>query len=359
MSRLRLLVAFAMTIVLAACGSQQPDSSQVAEVVVGSRLGGGGGSLDPAGAPSFPDGNPGVTQAILTIFRDGVQVYYDESGNEVQTGSDIVLTSTESSRTLKLVHGVYDFVVAGHDDANNELATGGVWNQSITEDTSILVPLVSLIADAELTGPVEVLPSQVFDVFLTVRPPARPDLVVPTSDFDAQYEYTGAESAEWSDLGIRVVAQCEAIDVSVDVFAAGAAGVGTVLAVDTLNIPLEATCPTTDGTINVDLVPPYVNITSHNESDEIVTGIGKIVRLEGFVNDVGTGLAGVEIYEGVVRVGHATLHDKEEGDPMGKWVLEGEYFADLHRPYDITVVATDNAGNESRATITLIAIPGD
>jgi len=186
MSRLRLLVTFALTVVLAACGSQQTDSSQVAEVVVGSRIGGGGGSLSPAGAPAFPNGAPGVTQAILTIFRDGVQVYYDESGNEVQTGADIVLTSGDSSRTLKLVHGVYDFYVAGHDDLNNELATGEVRNQSITQDTSILVPLVSLIADAELTGPEEVLPSQVFDVFLTVRPPARPDLVVPTTDCDAE-----------------------------------------------------------------------------------------------------------------------------------------------------------------------------
>src|SRR5690606_39283316 len=128
MSRLRLLVTFALTVVLAACGSQQTDSSQVAEVVVGSRIGGGGGSLSPAGAPAFPNGAPGVTQEILTIFRDGVQVYYDESGNEVQTGADIVLTSGDSSRTLKLVHGVYDFFVAGMDDDDNALADGSVGN---------------------------------------------------------------------------------------------------------------------------------------------------------------------------------------------------------------------------------------
>lgn len=359
MSRLRLLVAFAMTVVLAACGSQQPDSSQVAEVVVGSRLGGGGGSLDPAGAPSFPDGAPGVTQAVLTIFRDGVQVYYDESGNEVQTGPDIVLTSGDSSRTLKLVHGVYDFFVEGTDDDANPLADGGVEDIPITEDTSVLVPLVSRIGDALLTGPQVVLPNQVFDVFLTVRPPMRSDLVVPTTDFDATYDYPGAESAEWSDLGIRVVAQCEAIDILAEVYKADQVDIGTPQASASLNISLEETCPTSDGTINVDLVPPYVDFTSHTNGQEIVTGPTETVHLEGFVNDAETGIASVQIYEGVVLVGSAVLLDPVDPDPMGKWVLEGNLFQD-HRPYNITVVATDNAGNERRTpTIQLVAIPGD
>jgi 3D (Asp-Asp-Asp) domain-containing protein len=347
---LRTLVVIVSALVLAlaavACSDGPPSSQEVARVVVGAPV--GAAAVAPSGVPTDPAGETGIAAAELTVFRGGSQVFFDAAGVEVaaEDAVPIVLTPGADSVALTLFHGVYDFLVVARDGLApaNDLAEGSVLDVVVHDDVSVFVPLVSLIGTAELSAPVMVLPNEVVDVFLTVRPPNRTDLRVPTTDFTADYQVAGADGIVGSsNLGIRVTAVCEAITIDADVFRAGdavaSAQANTVIGVDFL-------CPTSDATVTIDLIPPFVSIESPTAGAEVT--VGSLVELSGETNDAQTGVASVEVYDGVVLLGTA---DIAEGVPS-TWSFS--FTPDTVRAYALTAVATDGAGNQSQASVGLV-----
>lgn len=359
MRHLVIAIVLGALLTLAACDTSNNQARSTARVVVGSAL----GTVNPAesistlGAPTDPsNGQTGVTEAELTVFRSGNQAFFDADGNEVAEGDStpILLTSAASSRALTLYHGTYDFVVVARDDRApaNELADGSVTDLVVDDDVTVTIPLLSFVGSAELSAPIMVLPNQYFDVFLSVQPPGRTDLRVPTGDYTASYSYTGATSTQGaSNLGIRLLAVCDEIDIEAQVTRIGQAIPPTVVANRT--IPVDFACPPVDGTVGIDLIPPYVNVTSHVDGATVPQQA--YLTLTGEVNDAQSGVQSVEIYDGVVLAdANVTITPATEPGQPSTWVSTWVYTYD-ERTYDLIIVATDNAGNQSQTTLQLIS----
>lgn len=349
MARSILISLLAVTVVLAACGPGGHAVNMTWKVAVGAAFG-VQPRLGTQGVPTDTSGAPGVTMALLTVFRGAEEVFFDASGNEASEAesSPLVLTGAASTVGLNLIRGTYEFVVIALDDDDHELADGVVSDVLVDGAVGeVLVPLVSRLGSAELSNPVTVMPNQVFDVFLTVRPPDRPDLRVPTSDFDAYYDHVGTTQAVSSDVGIRLVAECEPIEVSAYVYAPG--GLTPALTAQT-EIGIDLTCPTSGVAVGVDLVPPYASILVPTPSASVVNGSAS---LSGEVSDFQSGLAAVDVYEGVRHVGTAVVTPGPDELSMSTWALTGAYLGDEERVYDLTVVAKDQAGNERRVNVSV------
>ncbi|MBX3144499.1 MAG: hypothetical protein KF813_12120 [Trueperaceae bacterium] len=340
---------------MAACNTGGPSQARFASVTVGTDIARSallGGELAPFGVPTDPTtGNTGVTEAELTVTRGGNQVYFDAAGNEVATEAEstpIFLTVAASTKVLNLLHGTYSFVVVARDDVPNVLANGSELNVSVTDDIDLRIQLVSVIDTASLTGPVAVVPNQIFDVFLFVHPPGRSDLNVPTSDYEAGWSHTGGSSPGSSDLGIRISAACEEVSITASVYDAG---MNNIEAQAFLTVPVAYTCPTVEGSISVDIVPPFVEFAA--PLDGATVDDDDWVTLAGNVADAQSGVAMIEIYDGPVLIGWtSTFEDPVDPNPYATWSIDS-WWPDLVRTYTLTVVATDNAGNQSQDTITL------
>lgn len=329
-----------------ACTESPSSNRATARVLVSTSV--GAAAVTPSGVPTDGDGQTGVAAAELTIYRGGAQIYLDGAGVEVDAADaePILLTPTANSVELILFHGTYDFLVAARDDQEptpNDLADGSVLGVVVHDDVNVRVPLVSLIGSAVFGAPVTVLPNQVFDVFLTVRPPNRTDLRVPTGDFTATYDVIGSTPIGSSELGIRMTATCGTITITADVTRSGEAipstQANTVIGVDFL-------CPTSTIPVSIDLIPPFVSISSPLNGSTAT--IDTPVELSGPTNDDQTGVASVEIYDGVALLGTATI---EEGVPQ-PWTFT--FTPNTARTYNLTAIATDNAGNQSGTTVQLV-----
>lgn len=356
----RAVIAFVVValVSLSACDTAGTQARSTARVVVGAALGDAVSteSVSRLGAPTDPlTGATGVVEAELTVFRSGNQVFYEVDGVEVDEvdGSPIFLTSAASDRTLTLYHGTYDFLVSARDgeEPANDLADGSVLDFVVSDDVSVTVPLLSFVGSAELSAPEIALPNQYFDVFLSVHPPGRTDLRVPTGDYYANYSFTGASSdLGHSNLGIRLLAVCDEIDLTAQVSRIGDEAPPDAVANRT--IPVGFACPPVDGTVGIDLIPPYVAVTSHADGATVPHEAG--VALSGEVNDAQSGVRSVEIYDGVVLVQSATITPPSGPGAHATWEADG-FTASDERTYDLVVVATDEAGNQSHTTLQLVA----
>ncbi len=344
---------------LSACDTTGGQARSTARVIVGTALGSGGSAetISRLGAPTDPvTGQTGVTEAELTVFRSGNQAFYDADGLEVDEIDSvaILLTSAASNRALTLYHGTYDFLVTARDSESpaNVLADGSVMSLFVNADVSVNVPLLSFVGSAELSAPVMVLPNQYFDVLLSVQPPGRIDLRVPTGDFTTSYSFTGNTGIYGNtNLGIRLVAVCDEIDLTAQVSRIGEMIPPTVVA--NRVIPVDFACPPVDGTVGIDLIPPFVNVTSHVDGDTVAQGA--YVMLSGEVNDAQTGVQSVQVYDGVVLADQSvTITPPTEAGQPSTWASEWFYTYD-ERTYDLVIVATDNAGNQSQVTLELIS----
>lgn len=349
MFRNALFIGLLVVLALAACDSGRSAAPRSAAVTVGVDIGAAARAqeLAPQGAPVDPvSGATGVTEAELKVYRGMDRVYFDADGNEVpdESGSvPVVLTAAAAQVTLHLLFGTYAFEVEARDAEGNVLAKGSLADVNVDGPLDILVPLVSEIGSASLAGPVAVLPNQVFDVFLAVHPPGRADLIVPTTDFDASYQVTGGSDGGHSDLGIRVVAECADVVVDASVFAPG--GVD-VLADAQLVVGIDYHCPPV--TVGVDLVPPYVDVLA--PTPPVTLPVGSVLELSGVVKDAQSGVQRVEVYEGVVLLGEAVVTPDSDDDLYDEWSFAGTTL-DVARTYELTIVATDGAGNQSQATL--------
>ena len=180
------------------------------------------------------------------------------------------------------------------------MAQGQV-TQQIGQDSRVSIPLTSLIGSARFEVPKSVKGNQVFDAFLKVAPPGRPDLEIPLGDYTASYEVKepSVQLEGASNVGVRVAAACDVVEVTATVDNDLSDAVSA-----SANVPVnDEACEGTGTDVGTDLVPPFVDITTP-QADATVN---KSFTLQGDVNDQQSGVDRVEVYEGTVRLGNADI----------------------------------------------------
>ncbi|MFO7654509.1 MAG: SBBP repeat-containing protein [Candidatus Krumholzibacteriia bacterium] len=339
----------ALSLLLAACGRETtttvPDGTIALTVV--SYLGHHDGEVTRQGVPSDAAGVTGVTVAELRVFQGETERFFDADGRQVGTTAPAPqLTPANGSVTLFLSPGTYSFELTALDDAvgPNTLAFGELLDQAIADATTVTIPLRSYVGSASLSEPRIVQPNEIFEVVLGVHPPGRPDLQVPLPDYEVAYVLSDeALRIGDSKLGVRLVAACRDISIGAtvsDTFQNDVQANTTILVQDL--------CPTVGAGIGADLIPPFVSITDPAEGSSVVGPI----TVSGEVNDMQSGVDRVEIYEGVVLLGFATI---DTTSMPSTWTFT---FSPLQaRTYAITALALDNAGNEARTARALEGSP--
>ena len=316
--------------------------------------------LDAQGVPYDPDtGASGVENARLRVNAscdaselgdpDENELFFDAAGNLVEEADAApqILTASNPTVTLFLPPGNYTFVA----DAQ-PLAVGILCDQEVSDGSSLIIPLTSYFYEdgAKFSAPEEVVPNEVFDVFFEVSPPGRPDLRVPATDYEIGLSDVSSSGENQpvivgeSNLGFRIAAGCEEISVSATLFRrVPDLNLDDGILIET-TIPLSTTCAGT--TVGVDLVPPFVSITSP-EADAPFSGA---FTLSGEVNDMQTGVDRVEVYDGPVLLGEADL---DTSVTPNTWSFDVD--PEALRDYRLIVLAYDNATNEGRAELQVSA----
>ncbi|MBX3144498.1 MAG: hypothetical protein KF813_12115 [Trueperaceae bacterium] len=295
--------------------------------------------LQPQGAPAFPGGAPGVTTVELKVIQGGAELEFDAAGNVVESGGVPVLL-TSGSVTLQLPHGVFDFLVEASDDVPNLLTDGSQLGVSVTVDTLVAVSLSSFLDSAVLHEPLVVMPNEVIDVMLTVHPPGRGDLLVPTTDYSATFT-SSAQVVDDSPRGIRLVVECEPITASVVV--SDYRSTPTTVS-ENLSFAAADVCESYGGGVGIDLIPPALSIDP--TPDEVP--VDQPLTITGTTFDAQTDVVSVTVYDGPVLLGEATIDDS--GAP-NTW--EFTFTPTEVRSHELIVVALDGAGNERRLSVSI------
>ena len=351
-----------LLIFLAACNEESdlytaPEGT--VSITVGSNFS-ADAELSAQGVPYDPEtGESGVESARLRVFEgtvndlvevedDGVEreLFFGAEGNLVgeEDAAPQILSVSDPAVTLVLPPGDYSFV------ASAEPLAVGLLNVTVTDGDTYTVPLTSIVGEVTLSAPEEVVPNEVFDVFLEVSPPGRPDLRVPAGDISVRFDVSGEVAAESdrvigeSNLGIRLAAECEEITVDARVFNTIPDNNLDSEKTASLTIPLSTTCEGTS--VGVDLVPPFISITSP-EADTPFSGA---FTFAGEVNDMQSGVDRVEIYDGPVLLGEAEL---DTNVTPNTWSYEID--PDQLRDYRLIALAYDDATNENRAELEVAA----
>ena len=337
-----LLWSLALLLLLTACGGAGPDFSnqEGVEVNIFAPLGRtvDAQDIETQGVPVDPEtGETGVARAELAVFSSGTRLFFND-GRVVDEGEgeSVTLTPDDSNVTLFLPEGTYRFELTAFDDQGNTLAQGEV-EQRVSENSRVSVPLTSLIGAARFEVPESIKGNQVFDAFLRVSPPNRPDLEVALGDFDVTYEVKepSVQLPGASNIGVRVAAACDAVEITAtlnndlsDTVSASA------------SVPVvDEKCEGTGTDVGTDLVPPFIDIIT----PEADTTVNNDFTLQGDVNDQQSGIDRVEVYEGTLKLGEANI----DSDAM-TWSFDASL---EDGRYTLIAVAFDKAGNSSRAEV--------
>ena len=334
---------------LAACGGDAgPDYSnqEGVEVSIFASLGrtstGEQASLSSQGVPVDPTtGKTGVDTAELEVYSGETRLFFSEGRlvDEAE-GESVILTPEDSEVSLFLPQGNYRFALSAFDEQNNVLAKGQV-EQQIGAESRVSVPLTSLIGSARFKVPESVTANAVFDAFLEVSPPNRPDLRVPLGDFSVSYEVKepSVQLEGSSNVGVRVAAACDVVEVTATVDNDLSEEVNASASVPVNDEACEGAGGGSETPVGADLVPPFVSI----KTPEANSTLNTTFTLQGDVNDQQSGVDKVEVYEGTVKLGEANI----DSDSM-MWSFD----ASLEEgSYTLIAVAFDKAGNSSRAEV--------
>ena len=342
---------------LAACGTDGvPEfSGDSAQVRIVSSLTPRTTDLSLQGVPIDPEtGQSGVTRAVLEVFDNGSDKQLFFKDGQVVSEADaqtVTLTLQDSSAALALPPGTYSFLLTALDEREpaNELAFGVAEGVEVAgADQEIRIRLGSYVGSAVLEVPETVQANAVFDAFLEVSPPGRPDLRVPEGDYAVSYEVDApSQQLSESQLGVRVAAACEEVKVRA-VVASNAPRTGGARgqARAQTSVPIQDEACGGSGNVGADLVPPFVAINKPEEGADVDTNF----TLSGDVNDQQSGIERVEVYEGTVKLGEAQVNSGEMTWHFDVSLGEGAYA--------LTAVAFDKAGNTQRQEVN-VTVKGD
>ena len=349
-----------LLLLLAACGEDAAPtirSGDTAEVRVASNLGadtaGTAEALSVQGVPVDPEtGESGVAKAVLEVYDTptGEQLFF--RGGQIVSeaeGEAVTFTPEEGGVALALPPGNYSFFLSAFDDREpaNELAFGLSENVEVGDaPVQVSIFLGSFLGDVTLRVPESVQPNAIFDAFLEVSPPGRPDLRVPEGDYAVVYEASEpSQILSESQLGARVAAGCDDVRIVARTRRVGPRAKARFETNATVPVSGEA-CGDGSG-VGADLIPPFVAITSPSEGANVDADF----TLVGDVNDQQSGVDRVEVYEGTVLLGEADI----DTDEM-RWSFD----VSLEKgAYTLTAVAFDNAGNTSREEVRVTVEEGD
>ena len=266
---------------LAACGTDSAPElgGGTAQVRIASSLDAPTTDLSLQGVPIDPEtGQSGVTRAVLEVFgnQSGEQLFF--KGGQIVSeaqGEPITFTPQEGSVALALPPGGYSFVITGLDEREpaNELAFGAYDSLEVGgEDEQIDIILDSLVGSVAFRAPETVEPNAIFDVFLEVSPPGRPDLRVPESNYTVLYDVDAPSILlSESQLGMRIAAACSDVTFRATALTSAPRQPG-----GSGQVPTEASVPVSgdvcggdsEEEVNVDLVAPFISITDPSEGAE-------------------------------------------------------------------------------------------
>ena len=340
---------------LAACGGNTaPNYTQEGvEVSIFASLGRSPSADEQAissqGIPVDPTtGETGVDTAELEVYSGETRLFFRE-GRVVDKaeGERVTLTPDDSEVSLFLPEGSYRFALAAFDDQDNVLARGQV-EQQVGADSRVSIPLTSLLGSASFRVPESATANEVFDAFLEVSPPNRPDLRVPLGDFTVSYEVAEPSVAleGSSNLGVRVAAACDVVEVTAKVDNELSDEVSASASVPVNDEACEDAGGGNETSVGTDLVPPFVSI----KSPEANSTLSKDFTLQGDVNDQQSGVDKVEVYEGTVKLGEADIDAESMMWSFDASLEEGSY--------TLIAVAFDQAGNTSRKEVSVAVEEG-
>lgn len=322
-------------------------SGDTAEVRIASDLGANtadaAGALSTQGVPVDREtGESGVAKAVLEVINTSTdeQLFFKD-GQVVSEaeGEAVTFTPEEGSVALALPSGTYNFLLSAFDDREpaNELAFGLSEVEVGDTDVQVSITLSSFLGEVSFRVPESVEPNAVFDAFLEVSAPGRPDLRVPESDYLVGYTVSSASQVlSESKLGARVAAACEDIEITARYRRNGPRSIGEPSETRT-TVPVRGgSCEGANSNVGADLVPPFVSITSPDEGADV----DATFTLSGDVNDQQSGVDKVEVYEGTLKLGEAEVDEDAAAWTFDVSLEEGTY--------TLIVVAFDKAGNTSR-----------
>ena len=342
---------------LAACGADDtPDlDGDTAEVRIFSSLSATqNDGLSAQGVPTDPaTGQSGVTRAVLEVFdlQSDEQLFF--KGGQVVSeaeGEPITLTPQDSNVALALPPGTYSFFLTGFDDREpaNELAFGlAEFIEIRGADQQITIPLSSYLGEISFRVPERVEANAVFDAFLEVSAPGRPDLRVPEGDYAVEYVVAEpSQKLSESQLGVRIAVACEEVQITALVRRVGARAAGGASEASA-SVPVNSGACDNSGDIGADLVPPFISIVNLGPGAEVDASF----TLSGDVNDQQSGVERVEVYEGTLKLGEAAVNRDEMNWSFDVSLEEGSY--------TLIVVAFDKAGNTRRQEVNVTVSEGD
>ncbi len=294
---------------------------------------------DDSIVPLDPEtGASGVHDAELTIWRDGSRVFLDEEGNETDAAGAVAIILSNAavlSGQLTVQHGDYAVDLAARDSAGRVVASGSA-AASISGPLTVRVPLLSLAGSATLQASDAPAPGEPIEAVLTVQPFAGSGLVVPPAGFDVEWKLTGEASLrDPGKASAHVIPEGSCSDTNVTA-TINRAGETQVAAIATLELDADLYCE--ESAIGLeDSTPPSVTLEPLTRS----AMAGTLLRMRGIATDEGSGMATVQVYDGPVLRQTATFDD-------GQTQWQARIQLGEARMYDLTIIATDRAGNQAR-----------
>jgi len=350
------LAALTLPLLLAACGSASTPASsgELVSLTLNSGLTAPASTqgLTPQGLPST-----GTTSAVTYIkvnVKDatGKALTFDGS-NVYKVGGPqtfITLSNTDPTAKLLLPRGTYSFESIGKANATGAFLAYGQDNAiDLSPKTpSVNLTLHTLISPANSTL-ISKLPTAYvnttdrLDLRLAVKTPTA-TLDVPLSDYTVTYSNTDATVLNSSKLGanVQVVGTTGQTTATVDALVNGYVATGTETATVqsqkvTYQVPLSLTGLGTDAT------PPTVTL------NPVAASINTALTLSGTAND-NKAISQVRVFDGSVLIGSTNADDVTAGAKLitfagTTWSFN--WTSGSAAP-ELTVVASDAAGNESR-----------
>lgn len=340
----------ALAFVLAACngnGSTPPPDNQGRLVEV---------NLTIVGGPVDADGLREPTSVAVRVHdTDGGLVHFDSDSVATTDGDETVLhvPPGTGSLTLFLPEGhAYTFKARASDSADHLISFGTAVRTTAAGGTNaVALRLESLLGDAELYPrlPVQqLLPGQEIDLLFRVTPSERPDLSVPSREYEAQYDAGNATVLSYDGRGARFrTGERQNGD-----FTVTATATGILKAVEpkpgavtsSIRIPFSTN-------LAVDLDAPDISTLAFDPVRHVFTGVAE--------DDFG--IAILELYDGPVPLATTDL-DVIETTGLPEIVFPGggtAFVTELSSSlpagtYDLTVKASDFSGNEGTAEITVV-----